>query len=115
MLFLVLLALVLLLAVNSLTVDNMAGLVKRSLGKISPATSCFMLCDVQDRFRPLLYEGESVVSTSNFLCRTAEELSVPLVCTEQYVKVRLCCAGGRPLIGGKRRQRRSHPLQKTQK
>ena len=59
----------------------------RTVGKLTPKSSILMLCDIQDRFRPLIHEGESIVSQANFLCRIGSELDVPVVCTEQYVKV----------------------------
>jgi len=59
----------------------------RTVGKLSPHNTCLMLCDIQDRFRSLIHEGESIVSQANFLCRVGQELEVPIVCTEQYVKV----------------------------
>jgi nicotinamidase-related amidase len=59
----------------------------RAIGKLNPATTCLLLCDIQDRFRPLIHNAESVISTSNFLCRVATTLEVPIVATEQYSKV----------------------------
>ena len=62
----------------------------RTVGRLAPKSSVLMLCDIQDRFRSIIHEGESVVTTGNFLCRVGAELDVPVVCTEQYVKVGWC-------------------------
>ena len=59
----------------------------RSLGRLAPATSCLLLCDVQERFRPIIHNMESVISASNFLLRVGAALDVPCVATEQYSKV----------------------------
>ncbi|GMI45271.1 hypothetical protein TrCOL_g2687 [Triparma columacea] len=64
----------------------MAAALRTAVGKLTPKSSVLMLCDIQDRFRPLIHEGESIVSQANFLCRIGSELDVPVVCTEQYVK-----------------------------
>ncbi len=58
----------------------------RTIGKITPSQTCFLLCDVQDRFRSVIHNAESVVKTSNFLCRVGNKLGIPIVGTEQYPK-----------------------------
>jgi hypothetical protein len=70
-----------------ISLASMAAALRTAVGKLTPKSSILMLCDIQDRFRPLIHEGESIVSQANFLCRIGSELDVPVVCTEQYVKV----------------------------
>ncbi|GMI11582.1 hypothetical protein TrVE_jg8553 [Triparma verrucosa] len=61
-------------------------MLRTSVGKLSPSTTCFLLCDVQDRFRSIIHHGDSVVSTSNFLLNVAKTLEIPAIGTEQYPK-----------------------------
>ena len=61
-------------------------IVKRAVGKLSPQTSTFLLCDVQERFRPVIHNSETVIRTCRFMTSMAKELSIPLVCTQQYTK-----------------------------
>jgi nicotinamidase-related amidase len=60
---------------------------RRSVGKLRPETTAFLLCDVQDRFRPLMWRGETVINTSRYLTSVAKALEVPVVITQQYTKV----------------------------
>jgi len=57
------------------------------IGKLRPSTTSFFLCDIQERFRPLMYKTETVVSTSQYLTSVANTLSIPIVATQQYTKV----------------------------
>ena len=57
------------------------------VGKLKPATTAFFLCDIQERFRPLIYNSETIVSTSQYLTSVANTLSIPIVATQQYTKV----------------------------
>lgn len=51
------------------------------LGKVA-----LFICDVQDRFRPLIYRSESIINRCKLLNEGARLLNVPCVVTEQYVK-----------------------------
>lgn len=57
------------------------------LGKLTPATTTFFLCDIQERFRPLMYNSQTIISTSQYLTSIANILSIPIVATQQYTKV----------------------------
>jgi len=59
----------------------------KSVGKLVPSSTCFLLCDIQERFRPLIYNMETVIRTSRLLTQVSDELNIPLVITEQYPKV----------------------------
>lgn len=59
----------------------------RSVGKLNPSTTTLLICDIQERFRPLIHNMETVISTSKFLSGVAYELEVPIVVTQQYTKV----------------------------
>jgi nicotinamidase-related amidase len=57
------------------------------VGKIRPPSTTFLLCDIQERFRPLMYHGETIVSTAQYLSSMAKELQIPIIATQQYTKV----------------------------
>jgi Amidases related to nicotinamidase len=66
---------------------NASKIAQRSVGKLSPDKCAFFLCDIQDRFRPLIYNSQTIINTSNYLTSMANELSVPIIATQQYTKV----------------------------
>ena len=58
-----------------------------SLGRLDPATTALFVCDVQERFRPLIAGFDAVAETSSRLVRGARALGLPaIVVTEQYPK-----------------------------
>ena len=60
---------------------------RRLVGKLRPETTAFLLCDIQERFRPLAYKMETVINTSRYLTSVAKALEIPIVITQQYTKV----------------------------
>lgn len=58
-----------------------------AVGKLSPATTALLLCDVQERFRPLIHYMETVVQTTRYMTSVATALDMPIVATQQYTKV----------------------------
>ena len=58
----------------------------KALGRLKPETSVFLLCDVQERFRAGIHKFATVVTGAQRLIRAGNELSVPVVVTEQYPK-----------------------------
>lgn len=64
-----------------------ASAAKRAVGKLAPQTSAFLLCDIQERFRPLIHHSDTVVQTARFMTSVAKALGVPIVATQQYTKV----------------------------
>lgn len=63
----------------------MAG-VARSLGRLLPSTSALFVCDIQERFRPLIIGYPTVIDTARRAIRGATALGLPIVVTEQYPK-----------------------------
>lgn len=49
-------------------------------------SAALFLCDIQTRFRPLIYRAETVIKRSNLLLQAAPALEMPVFCSEQYVK-----------------------------
>jgi nicotinamidase-related amidase len=60
---------------------------KRAVGKLMPEHTAFLLCDIQERFRPLVYKGETIIRTAQYLTSVAKALDIPIVATQQYTKV----------------------------
>jgi nicotinamidase-related amidase len=61
--------------------------IARHVGKLQPATTAVLLCDVQERFRPLIYRMETVINTCRYMTSVAAALDIPIVGTQQYTKV----------------------------
>ena len=59
---------------------------RRTVGQLSPSTTAFLCCDVQERFRSVIHNGEAIVKTAGFLNRVGHHLDVPVFVTEQYPK-----------------------------
>ena len=53
---------------------------------LSLERSVFLVCDVQERFRPLIHRFGDVSRVAQTLCSAAQLLGRPLVVTEQYPK-----------------------------
>ena len=56
------------------------------LGRLRPASTCLLICDVQEKFRAGIHKFPAVVSGAQRLTRVSKELSVPVLVTEQYPK-----------------------------
>ena len=61
--------------------------VARSIGKLFPSRTCLLLCDMQERFRPLIFHGETVLRTTQYMTSVAKALDIPIIGTQQYTKV----------------------------
>jgi len=60
---------------------------RRLIGKLQPQSSVFLLCDIQERFRPLIWRGETIVNTARYMTSVAKALGIPVLITQQYTKV----------------------------
>jgi nicotinamidase-related amidase len=58
-----------------------------NVGKLSPGRTVMLLCDMQERFRPLIWRMETVVNASRYMTGVASVLDIPVVATQQYTKV----------------------------
>jgi len=54
--------------------------------RLSKDTTVFMMCDVQERFRDVIYKFNAVALGARRMARGAGVLGVPLIVTEQYPK-----------------------------
>ena len=58
----------------------------RNIGKLVPTNTVMMLCDIQERFRPLIYNSDTVVQTAKLMTQVSMKLDIPCIVTEQYPK-----------------------------
>lgn len=56
------------------------------LGRLMPNTSALFVCDIQEKFRPVISVFPAVVDASKRMVRGCQILGVPVVVTEQYPK-----------------------------
>ena len=54
--------------------------------KLSARSTVLLVCDIQERFATIIHGFQSVVKTTEFLVKSAKELEMPIVVTEQYPK-----------------------------
>ena len=60
---------------------------RRIARRLSPETTSLFICDIQELFRPLIYNSETVIARSNFMYNLSKMLSIPSITTEHYSKV----------------------------
>ncbi|KAI7845477.1 hypothetical protein COHA_001025 [Chlorella ohadii] len=56
------------------------------IGRLAPNETALLVCDVQERFRPVISGFPAVVDTSCRMLRAAQALQLPVIVTEQYPK-----------------------------
>ena len=76
---------------------GMASMVATGLKRMNPATTAGLVCDIQERFRDVIVGFESLVKCSSFVIKSANELKIPVVVTEQCVRPGSCVAQTRRL------------------
>ncbi|MCJ8742576.1 hypothetical protein PDJAM_G00083620 [Pangasius djambal] len=57
-----------------------------TLGNLSPATTIFFCCDMQERFRPAIKYFGDIISVGQRLLQGARILGIPVIVSEQYPK-----------------------------
>lgn len=62
------------------------GSASKGIGKLLPGTTSLFVCDIQERFRPLIMGFPAVVDTSRRMIRGASIIGLPVITTEQYPK-----------------------------
>jgi isochorismate hydrolase len=56
------------------------------LRSLTPSNCVLLICDIQERFIPLIYRSSTVVNTCRYMTNVASVLNIPMVCTQQYTK-----------------------------
>jgi nicotinamidase-related amidase len=56
------------------------------IGKLCPDRTVLLICDIQERFLPLIYRSETIVNTCRYMTSVAATLGIPMICTQQYTK-----------------------------
>ncbi|XP_034265896.1 isochorismatase domain-containing protein 1 [Pantherophis guttatus] len=57
-----------------------------TLGNLTPSSTVFFCCDMQERFRPAIKYFGDIISVSQRLLQGARILGIPIIVTEQYPK-----------------------------
>ncbi|XP_007422349.1 isochorismatase domain-containing protein 1 [Python bivittatus] len=57
-----------------------------TLGNLTPCSTVFFCCDMQERFRPAIKYFGDIISVSQRLLQGARILGIPVIVTEQYPK-----------------------------
>lgn len=58
----------------------------RSLARLSPKSTAVFVCDIQERFRSLIYNMDSVMFIGHKMLQVSRVLEMPAFVTEQYPK-----------------------------
>jgi len=56
------------------------------LGRLRAEATVFFQCDIQERFRPLIWMMPAVIHVAVLMAKSARIMGIPLVVTEQYPK-----------------------------
>lgn len=60
---------------------------RRALSRLDVNKASLFVCDMQEKFRPLIYNMETCINRSALCVSICKELSVPVIVTQQYTKV----------------------------
>eukprot|EP00192_Tetraselmis_astigmatica_P018730 CAMPEP_0117670758 /NCGR_PEP_ID=MMETSP0804-20121206/12950_1 /TAXON_ID=1074897 /ORGANISM="Tetraselmis astigmatica, Strain CCMP880" /LENGTH=257 /DNA_ID=CAMNT_0005479131 /DNA_START=333 /DNA_END=1103 /DNA_ORIENTATION=+ len=58
----------------------------RSMGKLSSSQCVLFVCDIQERFRPVISGMPAVIDIASKMVRCAKAMDIPVIVTEQYPK-----------------------------
>lgn len=58
----------------------------RKLGNIKPENAIFFLCDIQEKFRPVIRYFKEILEIAEKMVEATTILDIPLIVTEQYPK-----------------------------
>lgn len=56
----------------------------RQLGRLHSSSTAFFLCDIQEKFRPIVHHYDSLVGVAQKMSEASKLLNIPLIVTEQY-------------------------------
>jgi len=63
------------------------SIAKGAINRIVSTNAYFMICDIQERFRPLIHQMDPVINKTILLNKACNTLDIPTLVTEQYPKV----------------------------
>lgn len=72
---------------NTSLLSPLMSLVKSSVSRIVGSNAHLMICDIQERFRPLIHQMDPVINRAVLLNKACNTLEIPTLITEQYPKV----------------------------
>lgn len=61
-------------------------LARRTVGKLQAPHTAFLLCDIQERFREVIWHYPQVIRTAKLMTTVGKHLEIPTLATEQYPK-----------------------------
>ena len=61
-------------------------LARRTVGKLQARSTTFLLCDIQERFRDVIWHFPQVIRTAKLMTAVGKHLEIPTLATEQYPK-----------------------------
>eukprot|EP00873_Tetraselmis_striata_P034322 jgi/Tetstr1/454586/TSEL_041480.t1 len=64
--------------------NNSMATVAGALGRLQMERSALFVCDVQERFRPVIADMPAVIDTTARMVRGCAEMNIPIIVTEQY-------------------------------
>ncbi|CAO3585878.1 unnamed protein product [Absidia cylindrospora] len=56
------------------------------IAKLTPQTTALFICDIQERFKGVIWQYPSVISCAGKMLKASKHLDIPVVVTEQYPK-----------------------------
>jgi len=66
---------------------HIMSLIKNSVSRIVGSNAHLMICDIQERFRPLIHQMDPIINKAILLNKACNTLEIPTLVTEQYPKV----------------------------
>ena len=67
--------------------SSLSKTTQNMIGKLHPSQTMLLVCDMQERFRPLIDKMTTVIQTTKYMTSVASVLEIPILATQQYTKV----------------------------
>ena len=69
---------------TSMAVAARSHVITASVGRLHQSTTCLFVCDIQEKFKDLIFGMPSVIDTTSKVVRSCKVLRLPIFVTEQY-------------------------------